>query len=235
MARKKTYQTVDTGIFSERQIISPPTKRELAAISKWYRQHATLDGQIIDCEKSALSVLKKYGIGKWPTAATVEYTDKELTTATMQFLEACQRDASDELRDAGLIMSLAHKVRRCVALGDAAEAAKYGLQLGVVGVRLAVRPHEKPAATGRKVRAGAAKGRTSDARAMTDAAMIHEAWRRYADTVRAEHERRGHKLSQRNLARMVRDHFNKQIVDDEPRIKFETVRKALQKNLQNNG
>lgn len=208
-------KTVNTGIFKERQIVSAPDKREFKKISNWIKRRGSVEGQIDYCEKRASRIVRKYGIRNWPTAATVPDSDADLIAALEQHMEALRQNPDDVfLRDAGMVLCLVHSLRRAIAAGNAREAARHALQLGALGLKLEVRPHELPAKAGRAAPKNLAKGRKSK---KDRHAKQHE---RHAQWIQKANQIADSFASKRSLAFYVAHHFG---------VNWETVYSVLKR------
>jgi hypothetical protein len=165
------------------------SKRMLLAMTK----EDPLD-DLLKCEDMAKGILRANGFADWrdvPKSAAILARDaRELILAVMV-------------------------TQNWIKKNDAIKAAASAFRAGHIATRIMVRPAEKSAVIGQKVRGGGLKGSNTRSADYESARKEWQRWKVYAKQIPEDE-----KLSQREIADRVADHFC---------VASETVRKALRK------
>lgn len=194
---------ISTGIFTHEEI-GNLTRAERKLLRERALSFQDLESRLESLKTAARETLEAAGVRSVPGGSESKLGEDEWR-------------ANPQLGDAVEILNYVGILRDAMRAGATDQyhvtdkALCCAFHLGQISVRFLVRPHEKPAAIGRKVREGGAKGRRVTDGRYDRIHHQHERWR---------NEARGMKGSVRQKALKIAR---------KERINFHTVRKALYK------
>ncbi len=196
---------IKTGIFEHYVCKGIITERDQATLRKNTKANWPIEHWLEDFEIEASRILTQYLPG-WES---------------LSIKELCANVPENEYpiaADAFGVLCLVRLVRHYLDEYDAERAVLYAIELSETAMMMTIRPHEKPAVTGRKVMRITAAGRSSEALRLAKArkAAEYKEWEEVARKYRQKHP----KSSDRDIARRVAEEVSQ---------KFETVRHALRK------
>lgn len=187
---------IDSGIFSRKVIkgFGKAEEREYQRI----RENATLEKLLRDIEQRARAILRKHGINKWPN--DMPFGEKSVFAT----------GANEELNNADALLTNLHYLYKNLQSKDCDAIARYALAVGRLETMLDVRPHEKPAVTGRKSRAKMAQWREARSKKV---ASKHARIMKLFDEIKNQYEAH-ERPSDREILKTIGKHLG---------LKFRTV------------